>query len=160
MKVHIILPVSALTLLSVVAIRMVMPVAAQESNEPVARTAIEELGRLLFWDPILSGDRDIACVSCHHPDFAYADGRPLSLGTGSVGLGPARTDVSGGAIPVAKRNSPTILNVGFNGLDDNRRRRQAFDGRVASVNQASAPMFWDNRLRSPGVAGPRADQGS
>ena len=148
MKVHIFLLVSALTLLGGVAIRMVLPVSAQESNDPVARTAIEELGRLLFWDPILSGSRDIACVSCHHPEFAYADGRPLSLGTGSAGLGPKRTDTTGGMIPMTSRNSPTILNVGFNGLDDNRRRRQSFDGTVASVNQANAPMFWDNRVRS------------
>jgi cytochrome c peroxidase len=114
----------------------------------VSRVATEELGRILFWDPILSGGRDIACASCHHPDYGYADGRQLSLGSGSAGLGPARLDTTGGAIPVVKRNSPTILNVGFNGVDDNRRRRQQFDGTIASVNQANAPMFWDNRLRS------------
>src|SRR5687768_10514402 len=62
--------------------------------------ATVELGRLLFWDPILSGNKDIACATCHHPDLAYADGRELSLGTGSVGLGATRSDVSGGRIPV------------------------------------------------------------
>jgi cytochrome c peroxidase len=123
-------------------------VAAQDGNATGARSATEQLGWLLFWDPILSGSRDVACATCHHPDFAYADGRELSLGAGSVGLGPGRTDTTGGAIPVVKRNSPTILNVGFNGLDDNRRRRQRFDGTVASVNQPNAPMFWDNRVRS------------
>jgi cytochrome c peroxidase len=106
-----------------------------------------ELGRLLFWDPILSGHQDVACATCHHPDFAWADGRELSLGAGAVGLGPARVDVSGGRIPIVRRNSPTILNVAFNGLDDNRRRR-SFDGTAASVDQASAPMFWDRRARS------------
>ena len=148
MKVAVILLCFVIMLLCGVAVGMVTAPWAQERSAPAARTAIEELGRLLFWDPILSGDRDVACASCHHPDFAYADGRPLSLGPGSVGLGPARTDTTGGAIPVVKRNSPTILNVGFNGLDDNRRRRREFDGTVASVNQANAPMFWDNRLRS------------
>ena len=44
---------------------------------------------------------------------------------------PARSDISKGQIPVAKRNSPTILNVAFNGLDDNRRRRRGFDGSAA-----------------------------
>ncbi len=148
MKVAVILLCFVIMLLCGVAVGTVTAPWAQERSAPAARTAIEELGRLLFWDPILSGDRDVACASCHHPDFAYADGRPLSLGPGSVGLGPARTDTTGGAIPVVKRNSPTILNVGFNGLDDNRRRRREFDGTVASVNQANAPMFWDNRLRS------------
>jgi cytochrome c peroxidase len=49
-------------------------------------TAAERLGRLLFWDPILSGNKDTSCATCHHPDFAYADGRDLSRGAGSVGL--------------------------------------------------------------------------
>jgi cytochrome c peroxidase len=113
-----------------------------------ASAATEHLGRLLFWDPILSGNKDTACATCHHPDFAYADGRDLSRGTGAIGLGPARTDVSKGQIPVVKRNSPTILNVAFNGLDDNRRRRRGFDGSTQSVDPARAPMFWDSRVRS------------
>jgi len=115
---------------------------------PRANTATEHLGRLLFWDPILSGNRDTACATCHHPDFAYADGRDLSRGTGASGLGPKRVDISKGQIPVVKRNSPTILNVAFNGLDDNRRRRRGFDGSPQSVDQARAPMFWDSRVRS------------
>ena len=49
---------------------------------------------------------------------------------------------------LVRRNSPTILNVVFNGLDDNRRRRREFDGTVTSVDQQRAPMFWDNRVRS------------
>ena len=35
------------------------------------------LGRLLFWDPILSGKKDVACATCHHPDFAYAEDRDV-----------------------------------------------------------------------------------
>jgi len=126
-------------------------VGAQDFESPVnpsARTAKTELGRLLFWDPILSGSKDTACATCHHPDFAYADGRDLSRGTAAVGLGPKRSDISKGQIPVVKRNSPTILNVAFNGLDDNRRRRRGFDGSLQSVDQARAPMFWDSRVRS------------
>jgi cytochrome c peroxidase len=109
---------------------------------------MEELGRLLFWDPVLSGHRDIACATCHHPDFAYADGRELSLGTGSVGLGPDRVDTTGGEIPVVRRNAPTILNVALNGLDDNRRRGRRTELTLAAVNAERAPMFWDNRVRS------------
>jgi cytochrome c peroxidase len=133
------------------AFQFVAPTSAQVPIKPNPIGPVEELGRLLFWDPILSGNRDVACASCHHPDFAWADGRALSLGTGSAGLGPSRRDITGGAIPVVRRNSPTILNVVFNGLDGNsrrRRQRQQFDGTVASVDQANAPMFWDSRLRS------------
>jgi cytochrome c peroxidase len=119
--------------------------------EPVnagSKAAIE-LGRLLFWDPILSGNRDIACATCHHPDFAYADGRDLSLGTGSVGLGPARRDISNGRIPVVKRNSPTVLNTAYNGVEERRGRRRGLEPRPpAAVNQTAAPMLWDNRIRS------------
>ena len=118
-----------------------------QAATPTASTSVEELGRLLFWDPLLSGGRDVACATCHHPDFSYADGRDLSLGAGAVGLGPARVDKSHGRIPTVKRNSSTILNTAYNGLDDQRRRR-GFDGTIASVDQARAPMFWDSRVRS------------
>jgi cytochrome c peroxidase len=115
----------------------------------VGSKATVDLGRLLFWDPILSGDKDVACATCHHPDWAYADGRDLSLGVGAAGLGPARRDVSKGRIPVVKRNSPTVLNTVFNGLDEGRgRRRNLGAASIASVDQASAPMLWDSRIRS------------
>ena len=125
-----------------------------------------ELGRLLFWDPLLSGQKDVACATCHHPDFAYADGRDLALGTSSVGLGPTRVNVSNGAIPTVKRNTPTVLNVVFNGLDQPGGRgggggrgpgRGGRGGGVGVrplpanadvVDQTRAPMFWDNRARS------------
>lgn len=109
--------------------------------DPAAR----ELGRLLFWDPILSGHTDIACATCHHPDFAYTDGRDLSRGTRSVGLGPARRDTSTGRIPIVKRNAPTVLNTAFNGLEESGRRRR--NGEL-SLNPARAPMLWDSRIRS------------
>ena len=121
--------------------------ATEQGAVTVAETAEEKLGRLLFWDPLLSGDRDVACATCHHPDFAYADGRDLSLGVGAIGLGPARVDASDGRIPVVKRNSPTILNTAFNGLDD-RRRRRGGGNTIASIDPARAPMFWDSRVRS------------
>ena len=135
--------------------------ASRASHEPAPEAppaqpiTPEQLGRLLFWDPVLSGAKDVACATCHHPDFAWADGRDLSLGTGSAGLGPER--VSGGQIDVVPRNAPTILNVALNGLD--RRRGRGRDGRrrdefeiitqaMTEVNPERAPMFWDSRVRS------------
>lgn len=91
--------------------------------------AKEELGRLLFWDPILSGNKDIACVSCHHPSLAFADGIQLSKGVGGTGLGMNRT---GGQ--QVKRNSQTVLNTAFNGLTDG-----------GEQIPEAAPMFWDSR---------------
>lgn len=94
------------------------------------------LGRLLFWDPILSGDRDVACATCHHPDFGYADGRALSVGAGGRGLGPARQP-SAADPQLTPRNAMTVLNVAFNGAT-------AAD---PSPDPADAPMFWDSRAR-------------
>lgn len=91
-----------------------------------------ELGRVLFWDPILSGNMDVACATCHHPDHGYADGRSTSLGVGGIGLGPNRR---GGDF--IDRNSPTIINTAFNGIDIN-----------SNYNPTTAPMFWDNRTQS------------
>lgn len=55
-----------------------------------------ELGRLLFYDPILSGNKDVACASCHHPEFGYAESLPIaallkiSEGTSKSQLSKAR----------------------------------------------------------------------
>ncbi len=95
-----------------------------------------ELGRLLFWDPILSGQKDVACATCHHPAFGYADGLDLSIGANGVGLGGARAFVAGHASRPVKRNSQTVLNAAFNGLTGG-----------ADAVPANAPMFWDLRVR-------------
>jgi cytochrome c peroxidase len=95
------------------------------------------LGRLLFWDPILSGQRDVACATCHHPDFGYSDGLDLSVGANGEGLGAARAFAAGRPARLVKRNSQTVLNVAFNGLVSG-----------ADPAPATAPMFWDLRVRS------------
>lgn len=112
----------------------VVPAPADNPSTP-ERVA---LGRLLFWDPILSGPRDAACATCHHPDFAYADGRDLAIGANGVGLGASRTFMPGHPVRFVKRNSQTVLNVGFNGLTER-----------ASLAPEQAPMFWD--LRTAGL---------
>lgn len=106
------------------------PLQEERTDERVA------LGRALFWDPILSGNRDVACATCHHPDHGYADGRVRSAGTGWVGLGPQRRPGSAEAFPELTRNSPTVLNTGFNGYTD---------AQLGLPDPASAPMFWDSR---------------
>ncbi len=90
------------------------------------------LGRLLFWDPILSGNRDIACASCHHPDNAYAEKIDLSLGVGGIGLSESRQNGE-----LIKRNAPTIINTAYNGIDED-----------TSYDPANTTMFWDNRANS------------
>src|SRR5262245_25505821 len=41
-----------------------------------------ELGKLLFFDPILSENKTISCASCHKEEFAFADTSAVSLGVG------------------------------------------------------------------------------
>jgi cytochrome c peroxidase len=74
-----------------------------------------ELGRLLFFDKILSGNRNISCATCHHPAHATSDGLALPLGKGPRGLGPQRR--TGPTLAEAvharvPRNSTGLFNVG------------------------------------------------
>ncbi len=95
--------------------------------------ALVALGLALFWDPILSGNQDTACVSCHHPLHGLSDGLVLSLGTGSTGVGPARMDGDRGAW--IGRHAPALYNAGHAGQD-----AQFWDGRVALVDgEITAP---------------------
>ena len=95
----------------------------------------EALGKLLFWDPILSGEKDIACASCHHPNYGYADGIDLSIGVGGMGLADGRVAEMGDRIPIVGRNSPSIVNTAYNGLTFGQQYYFA----------EKAPMFWDSR---------------
>lgn len=57
-----------------------------------------DLGRYLFFDPILSADRSLSCASCHQPEQGFADGLPRSIGMGGREL---------------TRAAPTLWNVAF-----------------------------------------------
>lgn len=74
-----------------------------------------ELGRLLFFDPILSGPKDVACSTCHLPRFAFSDRRQFPSGAGAEGLGEDRTDPVPPPLRLMPRNSPTVFNVGLFG---------------------------------------------
>ncbi|MEP4194728.1 MAG: cytochrome c peroxidase [Aliishimia sp.] len=71
------------------------------------------LGQFLFYDPILSGNRNIACATCHHPKFGTADGVSLSFGDGGIGLGPERKiDPENRPEKRIPRNAPSLFNLG------------------------------------------------
>jgi cytochrome c peroxidase len=72
-----------------------------------------KLGQLLFYDPILSGNRATSCAACHHPDFGTSDGVSLSFGDGGIGLGPNRyADPNNPPEERIPRNSPALFNLG------------------------------------------------
>lgn len=107
------------------------------ANNPTSQEKVL-LGKLLFWDPILSGELDVSCATCHHPGFGYGDGLDLSIGVAGQGLGPNRIETDPGRIPRVGRNAPTVLNAAYNGLLS---QHQAY-------SPEDAPMFWDSRALS------------
>ncbi|MEL6700153.1 MAG: cytochrome-c peroxidase, partial [Pseudomonadota bacterium] len=72
-----------------------------------------KLGQLLFYDPILSGNRNISCGTCHHPTLGTGDGVSLSLGEGGTGLGTERM-IAADNVPEQRlpRNAPALWNLG------------------------------------------------
>lgn len=75
---------------------------------PQVREGLRALGQMLVFDRVLSGNGDISCMTCHHPDLALGDGRSLAIGQGATGLGAARSHPSGAFIP---RNAPPLFNL-------------------------------------------------
>ena len=72
-----------------------------------------ELGRRLFRDRRLSRDRSIACLSCHDPDRAFSDGRPVAIGINRQ---------------VGRRSTPALINRGYG-------RVFFWDGRAATLEE-------------------------
>jgi cytochrome c peroxidase len=78
-----------------------------------------ELGKMLFFDPRLSGSNWISCATCHNPAMGWSDGLPTAIGNGMTTL---------------KRSTPTIVNAALNNT-------QMWDGRFSSLEeQAVGPM--------------------
>ncbi|HEX6575929.1 MAG TPA: cytochrome c peroxidase [Gemmatimonadaceae bacterium] len=92
--------------------------------KPKVRRSLVLLGQALAFDKVLSGNRDISCMTCHLPQFATGDGRSLSIGQGGTGLGPPRSHSGGVFIP---RNAPPLFNL-----------------------EAMKHLFWDGRVQVDG----------
>ena len=79
-----------------------------------------DLGRYLFFDPVLSGDGSIACASCHNPRQGFSDGLPRSKGM---------------AGRVVARAAPTLWNTAF-------LNKFFWDARATTLeDQAVGPLF-------------------
>ncbi len=86
--------------------------------------ALFELGRNLFFDPILSGNRNISCGTCHDPARGTSDGVALSIGEGGAGFGPYRRTADGVTERIP-RNAQALWNIGAKEY-----RSMFHDGRV------------------------------
>ena len=77
------------------------------------------LGKMLFYDPRLSGAQNMNCASCHNPSFGYETPVPLAIGAANTPL---------------PRHAPTVLNHAWTPLF-------FWDGRAASLEeQAAGPI--------------------
>ena len=107
---------------------LAQPKSLQQVGVPIeaTRTAIPadnpqtpekvSLGQKLFFERRLSADDTVSCSTCHHPELAFTDRKPLSVGIkGRVG----------------QRNAPTILNALYN-------KTQFWDGRVNTLEEQAA----------------------
>lgn len=74
--------------------------------------ALVELGRMLFFDPILSGNRNISCGTCHDPSRGTGDHLALSIGEGGEGFGTDRRTGQAGVTGRVPRNAQPLYNIG------------------------------------------------
>lgn len=108
-----------------------------------------QLGMKLFYTKGLGGDKDSACVTCHHPSLGGGDNLSLSIGSEAQQadlLGPGRLHLSTGTNydggPTVPRNAPTTFNVG---LWD---KVLFHDGRVESLDKI-ANVNGAGNIRTP-----------
>lgn len=89
-----------------------LPAPLTDADYRAVDPALADLGQLLFFDPLLSGNRNIACATCHHPSLASADGLSLGIGEGGVGLGLHRRIGAEGVKHRVPRHAPALFNLG------------------------------------------------
>ena len=84
-----------------------------------------DLGRYLFFDPVLSADGSISCATCHDPTKGFSDGKSLSVGIHDS---------------VLRRSSPSLWNVAY-------LKRFFWDARAQSLEeQMQGPLFASNEM--------------
>jgi len=73
-----------------------------------------KLGQSLFFDKVISGNKNISCATCHHPFTGSSDGLSLGSGEGAKGIGVTRDTGDGSSKIHARipRNAPALWNLG------------------------------------------------
>ncbi|MDH5326398.1 MAG: c-type cytochrome [Gammaproteobacteria bacterium] len=104
---------------------MAQPAAEMDTKEKFLRPDLKvpvdnklnaeriNLGKMLFFDPRLSGSNWISCATCHNPALGWSDGLPKARGNKQKELA---------------RATPTLVNVAYN-------RMQMWDGRFRTLEQ-------------------------
>ena len=85
------------------------------------------LGRHLFYDPILSSDNTVSCASCHKQEYAFGDNTQYSFGVNQA---------------IGERNTPVLVNSAFQSEFD-------WDGKSNNLeDQAVRPLFNEVELHN------------
>ncbi len=102
-----------------------------------------ELGRKLFFDKNLSGNKNINCAECHHPRVMTHDGLPLSIGEGARGI-QAHGGRMQGQGKLLARNSPALLNLSYD------QKLMFWDGRVQKISNGifKTPVPLNSKISS------------
>ncbi len=106
-------PTAAATPEQVTLAAEVRQLAAAAGITPLARPAavrpeLFRLGQMLAFDKILSGNRDISCMSCHLTKLGTTDARSVAVGQGATGLGPSRVHPQNRFV---HRSAPALFNL-------------------------------------------------
>ena len=102
------------------------PTPTIPDSNPLTEEGVN-LGRHLFYDPILSSDNTVSCASCHKQEHSFGDNISFSVGVNSS---------------QGERHSPTIVNAAFQEVFD-------WDGKSSSLeDQAVRPIFNEIELHN------------
>lgn len=104
----------------------VVPILPMNAPDP----ALVDLGRSLFFDKLLSGNRDVSCASCHNLARGTGDGLSLAIGTGAVLTGTSRA--LGPGRQFTPRNAPPLFGASL------RPFYLFWDGRVSDFGGSTA----------------------
>ena len=86
------------------------------------------LGKMLFFEPRLSKNRNMTCATCHNPSFGWEDATETSIGAQNSNL---------------DRHSPTIINAAWG-------KSYFWDGRAATLeDQAAGPIESNVEMNLP-----------
>lgn len=95
-----------------------LPKPPEPKDNPTTPAKVE-LGRMLYYEPRVSGNGTISCATCHNPALGWADGLAKGIGINGAKLG---------------RSSPTVANAAYYDV-------QFWDGRAATLeDQAKGPV--------------------
>lgn len=98
---------------------LLLPSPLTSDDFPIQNPAQVKLGQLLFYDKILSGNKNISCGTCHHHTHFGTDGLSLGIGEGGTGVGLDRLPGEGDSRIKRRisRNAPALWNLGANHID-------------------------------------------